>query len=509
MEKTKKEKIVKYVKNILIIALMLFISVFSFIGFSVKKDGEYKSVIDDYQFANDFDKYYEYTLSPNNSARDEYVFVDENKNTVRLVPDNNPQTDGEKIKLEEKKFDIKKIKKESGDDKVKNYTIEKRAYRYNNPEVLNENGFNETKNKIIKMLTEQKISGYNIRQNKENGKLIFEIPQSEIEDKNSMVNMLTTDGKFQVVDSLTDREYLTNKDINMKETKVVNTPEYGIVLVIKLTDEGKETFKNVTKKYADIRNKLKEEQDKKNKNKKDKKDKTINMMDQKVEGAPELAIKIGGNIYQKGDLTQEIDTGLIQLPFGKIDPNDETSAKKAKEISILYSALKTGAKPVIYDMDSQKLVEGVANMEKTMNTIYVIAGVFVIIAISLVIFFGFKGILSMIALISYLALMLIVLRYTNIYITISVIMGIIAIYILEFILLVNMNKQLKENKNKDINIFRSYIDEYKELIILLITSVILSFSVYKELASFGKIVFLGIILSLIFNYFLTKNLLKE
>lgn len=501
-KKIEKDKIIKILRIAIILILMIFVSVLSFIGFSVIKNGESKSIIREYSFANDFDKYYEFVITPNNSARDEYVFVDENKNTVRLVPNNEQKENDGKVKLEEKKVDLEKIKKESGDEEVQKYTVEKRAYRYNNPEVLNEKGFKETKEKIKAMFAEQKISGYSIRENKANGKIIFEIPQSEVDDINAILNMISTDGKFQVVDSLTDREYLGNKDI--KNVGMVNTEQFGLVLVINLTENGKETFKNITKKYADMTNKIKEE----------KGDKAVNKQTGKIEGAPEIAIKIGGNVYQKGSLTNEISTGTIQIPFGKMDPKDENYTKYMREANILQSALKIGQKPVIYDIESQKLVEGTANMEKTMNVFYIMAGIALILAISLIIFFGIKGLLSAISLIAYLALMLIIIRYTNIYITVSVIVGIMVIYILEFILLINMNKQIIKNKENpkaiaDLNISTAYLKTFKETLIILISSVILSFAVYKELASFGKVVFLGILLSLIYNYFLTKNILKD
>lgn len=494
----------KIIKNILIILFMVLISVLSFFGIYKLNAGEEKNIIRDYMYANDFNKYYEFVISPNRSAGEENVFIDKDGNIVRPVPNN--EITQEEIELKEKQVDLGKIKKLTGDEDAKDYKVEKKAYRYNNPEVLNQEKFEETKNKIKKALADQKISSYNLREDLESGQLIFEVPQSEIKDPTNISKLLTQSGKFEVVDAQTDKPYITNKDI--KDAKLMEHEQYGVILNVELKNDAKERFKEITQKYADKTQKIKEEQEKqKTENPENKENPITKTQIGHVEGAPELAIKLSGGLLQRGGVPKAIDNGVIQLSLGKPDPKSDAYQKQIEEISVAYTGLKVGAKPVYYNIDSQKLVEGNANLEKAQNIFAVISGIFLVMAISLVIFFKKKGFLSALSLITYLALMLLVVRYTNIYITVSVIVGILLLYILQFILLVILNIKYKE-QNK-IDLFGSYIKEYKELIVVLISAIILAFATFTELASYGKIVFLGMLLSLIYNYFITFNLLKD
>lgn len=497
----------KIIRIALFTIFMVATCVISYIGIYVIKSGDQKNIIRDYRYANDFNKYYEFVIAPNRSANEENVFLDKDGNVVRLVPDNEIQTE-EATKKE--KPDIEKIKKETGDENAQEYTIAKKAYRYNAADVLNKDKFIENKNKIKRSLADQKITSYNIREDLETGKLVYEIPQTEISDLNSVTKLLTQSGKFEVVDAQTDRPYLKNEDI--KEAKLLETAEYGVILNVELKEKSKEKFKEITAKYAEKTNKIKEANEAEAKKKAEEGGEENNSPLKtstygRTEGAPELAIKLSGTLLQRGEVPKAIENGIIQIPLGKTDPKSQDYQRHLAEISTIYTGLKVGEKPVLYDLESQKFVEGNASFEKTQNVIYILGGIFLVMAISLVIFFKGKGILSALSLITYLAIMLITIRYTNIYITVSVIVGVTLLYIMQFILLVLLNLEYK--KYGKIDLFKSYVKEYKELIVVLIAAIILCFAPYTEFAGFGKVVFLGIIISLIYNYFITKNLLKD
>lgn len=487
----------KVIRVALIILAIVFLCVLSFIGIYREKDGKSVNIIRDYKFANDFDKYYEIQIEPNRSARDEYVFVDKDGNLVREVPSYEKKDNKLEAKVE-KEPNLDEIKALSGDDKVNEYKIEKRAVRYNEADKLNENEFRATRNKIVAILADQRITSYNIREDLKTGKFIFEVPQNAAKDINIIRRALTQNGKFEVTDSLTDRPYLTNKDL--KNFKLIEDQRFGLVIQLELNNEGKEKFKQVTTKYSDMYKKVKEE------NEKLKKEKGKDFKEKK---APELVVKISGEVMQKGPVGAPIENGLIQMAVGKVDRNSENYQKYISEIEGMKSSLKVAEKPLEYDILSEKLIEGRVDVKKAQVLLIVVVGVFIILAASLIIFFGLKGVLSALALAGYLAVMLIILRYSNIDVTIASIVGIILVYILEYIFLVLLNVELQDNGKDNVDFAKVYIKQYKEMISVIIIAIILTFSVHIELASFGMIVSLGIITKLIYNSLITKNLIRD
>lgn len=496
----RKEKLTFNIKKIIRVALLIlaivFLCILSFIGIYREKDGKQVNIIRDYKFANDFDKYYEFQIEPNRSARDEYVFVDKDGNLVREVPS---YEKNEKLQAEVKKEpNLDEIKAQTGDEKANEYKIEKRAFRYNKAEKLNEDEFRATRNKIVAILADQRITSYNVREDLSTGKFIFEVPQNEIKDLGVIRRALTQNGKFEVADSLTNRPYLTNKDL--KDFKLLEDQRFGLVIQLELNNEGKEKFKEVTTKYSDMYKKVQKENEELKKQ---------NLESYKEKKAPELVIKISGEVMQKGPVHEPIENGLIQMAVGKVDKTSEDFGKYINEIEGIKSSLKMGEKPLEYDILSEKIIEARTDVKKAQALLIVIAGIFIMLAASLIIFFGFKGLLSAIALIGYLAIMLIVQRYSNIDLTVASIVGIILIYVLEFIFLVLLNIELKDKTKDNLDFGSIYLKEYKEMIVVIITAIILTFSVHSELASFGMIVSLGIITSFIYNSLITKNLIKD
>ena len=124
-------------------------------------------------------------------------------------------------------------------------------------------------------------------------------------------------------------------------------------------------------------------------------------------------------------------------------------------------------------------------------TLKVIAIVILVIAIlmalSYIYFRGIKGLYYTLVLISYIMVVTLFIRFTDIVITIPGIIGVIILYILEYFVLLKTVRN-KENE-KEFNPMYNLVELLSKTYIIVILSVILSFSTNILLSSLGMTLF--------------------
>lgn len=481
----------KNIKKIILILIMIALIVLSFLGIYTNENNE--ALIPEYKLSDIFSEYYEIVMDVDNTITETDVFVDENGNTIRKVP----AQGFDPTSNEEKKIDMEKVKEFSPDDETPKYKVETRLYginKNNADDTYNANDVETSKNYLANLLKSQNIGSFNVRKQKGDTQIVFEIPQTQNNDIANIEKTLSSYGKFSLEDTKTGREYLNNSHI--KEAKLMEYPGYAIFLDINLTDEGKDILEDVSKKYVQTREYESEDP-----------------LQQQAEQTEEeeyqtISVKIGNNTHMRGGFEEPMTDGKMQIVLLDMQTiQDETQLKEAsKEARIVSEALKAGDIPLKYNIVSSNLVESPVNKIKLNVLLYVLAGIAVILAAALIIFFGVKGLGSAIILISYLAGILLLIRYTNIEITVAGITGIVALYFIEFAILWRTNNKYIETGY--VEPIESFGTITRETIILTVMAIILSFSVNIELASLGQILFLGILMQVIHNYIFVKHLLE-
>ena len=112
----------------------------------------------------------------------------------------------------------------------------------------------------------------------------------------------------------------------------------------------------------------------------------------------------------------------------------------------------------------------------------------IVMALSYIYFIGIKGIYYSLVLVSYILVVTLFIRFTDIVITIPGIIGVLVLYILEYLVLL---KTVKNNdKEKDFNPMYNLVELLSKTYIIVILSVILSFSTNILLSSLGMILFI-------------------
>ena len=156
---------------------------------------------------------------------------------------------------------------------------------------------------------------------------------------------------------------------------------------------------------------------------------------------------------------------------------------------------------VVYEINSNTYVasEITSDNIELFITLAIIA--LTIAIVYLIIKYKEKGILVSISLIGYLALLLIVLRYTNVIITTSGLIAIILSVVLDYMI------SLKILKNIEEALYDSMKKFALTLIPLTIIAIVFSFNSWITISSFGMIMFWGIIVNMIYNFGITRILL--
>ena len=114
----------------------------------------------------------------------------------------------------------------------------------------------------------------------------------------------------------------------------------------------------------------------------------------------------------------------------------------------------------------------------------------IVMALSYIYFIGIKGIYYSLVLVSYILVVTLFIRFTDIVITIPGIIGVLVLYLLEYLVLL---KTVKNNdKERDFNPMYNLVELLSKTYIRVILSVRLSFATNILLSSLGMTLFIRI-----------------
>ena len=170
--------------------------------------------------------------------------------------------------------------------------------------------------------------------------------------------------------------------------------------------------------------------------------------------------------------------------------------------------INSGKYPVIYDTYSNRYIYDDINSNTVLYIALAIIAILLVTLIVITIKYRLKGLLSSFSIIGFIAVLLLLLRYTNILITIETIGAIIITIIINIVInIAILNKVQKINSvNEAVN--NTYKEIFLKLIPVMIISIVFCFSGWTNLNNFGMAMFWGFVLIPIYNIIITKTLLK-
>ena len=198
-----------------------------------------------------------------------------------------------------------------------------------------------------------------------------------------------------------------------------------------------------------------------------------------------------------------MSTGVLYIPVTEASDN-ETLTEYGKELSNIATVINNGVLPIEYEY-SDETVETAITQNILFIGILVPAVLLLIACIILVVKFKAKGFISTFLQIGYIAALLLVLRYTNVVITVEGIGGIILSVILNYILVYAMLNNLKKKEQLEWKTIGNFA---LRTIPVYVIAVIFAFNSLTKISSFGMALVWGSFLLYIYNLAITRNVLK-
>lgn len=447
----------KALKRTLIILLIILLALISFGGIYIQKTKFVENILPEYKLGPDFTGLRNIGLKVSDATKDIYYDLDgnvvdeEGKNTTKKE---------ESVNKEENltKDNYKKAKE----------IIEKRLEKIKQVQYTSA-GIVENK----------AIDYYTIKQNEETGKIELKLPENANTDM--VLRYVATKGDFTIVDDqdnvLMDNSYIKEAYVGYSSTSSGVT----VYLTIQFDKQGTEKLKEISNTFI----------------------KTTD--EEGNDTTKKIKVKIDDSEMLNTYFTEEISNGMIQLSFGTATGNPlATYAQEAKNLETLLNA---GNLPIVYEADENHYVLSDINKDMLFIPAIVIMSLLVIGIIILIVKYKVKGLLGAISIIGYIATFLIIVRLTNVVITLEGVAGIITSIILEYISIMYALNKMKENTDLTCN--QCFTKFLPILVPIAISTVILCFVKWLPIYSFGMTMFWGIILVIVYNHVVTKLLVSE
>ena len=459
-----KEKTMKTVKILTITLLVILISMISFVGIYQKNKNRMENKVKDYSYSMSL-----------NGAR-----------TIKL-----------------------KVNTESTDD-VPN----------NSEEVLTAENYKKSKEVIEKRLNKMNVEEYTTSVNETTGEITIQIPEQNSQT-DTIIGNLNTVGKFEILDSETKEVLLNNDDIKSSEV-LYNTTNSGtsVYLQIEFNKNGKDKLKNVSQTYVSVNNttnKTTENNVAKNTTSEAENEATNTTTEGSSDTATtekKITMKIDDQEIMSTSFDEPITTGKIQLSVGSATTDRTTLQNYVDQAQSVATTLDTGKLPVKYDLEKNQYILPKLTTQDLIKVEIAIAIIAVVGIIILIVKHKLNGLLAGIAYVGLAAVYMLVVRYTNVTISIESIAGIIIVLILNYIFTTMFLNKIEElNKEKAENVMKkatgaTYKKFYLRIIPICIMAIAFSFIKWIPISSFGMITFWGIVIIAIYNAIITRYLLK-
>ncbi len=473
----------KKVKTLTIVLIIVLLTAIAVLGIYIPKQNRMENIVKDYTYSMDL-----------KGGRVIALKADASNKTIIKDKDGKEIADAESLSEEE-------LNK-------KGYV--KEEVPYNSSEVLNENNYKKSKEIIEKRLQNLGLQNYEIRLNEQNGEIMVKIPEDSATDE--IVSNLGTTGKFEIVDSQTNEVLMDNGDIEKANVMYGSNPDSAgtmVYLNIEFDKEG-------TKKLEEISGKYKNEENTSNttneENTTDDTNTENNTENNTEKIKKEITMKIDDETIMTTDFDEPLKTGKLQLSVGNNATDEKTLNGYIAQATSMSTVLDSGNMPIKYTIEENKYILSDITKDNINTVFYVIAGIVTIALIVLIVRYKTQGLLGAISYIGLASLLSIILRYTNVVISIEGIIGIILVLILNYIfvnkLLTKINRKELNKKTVNQNIKQTYKEFFMLIIPICIATITFCFINYEPISSFGMVMFWGIVLIAIYNILITNLLIK-
>ena len=496
--KGKKLKLITEILAIVIICLV------SFVGVYTQNANKMENKVQDYELSKDLDGYRELIFKVSDATE----VLDSNGNVVGNTDDYTDST-------------------------IESNSYQKSENKVNDEADLNKENFEKAKNVIEKRLKSFNVQDYNLSLNEENGTITLQIPENS--DTDHVVSNILQVANFEIKDSEDKSNVLITNDDLKKVSAVYNTTTSGTVvyLQIEFNKDGKNILKQIstgdyatkdenssdTENSTDNENSTDEntssEENTENTSDENSQNKTSEENSSEDSSSEEstttqkkIILSIDSNDMITTSFDDPIEDGLIDLSMNKASTDSSSISSTLQSTSTIAAVLNSGKMPITYKVSGNNYIKTDITKDTLQKDVYAVIAIMVVLLLALVIKYKFKGIIAFISYVGFVALELLLVRYTNVTISLESLVAIVVTLGINYIItckLLTIKETDKELKKK------AYAEEFKSIIMktipMFIIAVIFVFIKMTKISTFGMTMFWGLLLSVIYNYIVTKDML--
>lgn len=365
---------------------------------------------------------------------------------------------------------------------------EKKGEPVNAPELLTKENYKKSIKVMQDRLSSMDAGEYKIRYNEENGIVELELADDMATDY--IITALSMNGEFAIIDADTKEVLISHsavEDASVLYSTSQTTGATVVYLDIEFNKVAAEKLEEISKTYVATTEKVTKEDG-------TTEDKTVEK---------KVSIKIGDSTIVSTSFGEPLTDGHLSISVGQASNSGEQLQGYALQASSYAAVIANDPLPLVYTMEQDYYTLSNISADSITNVALIALAIEVII---LIVLFRIKGIVSAVLQIGYVALLLLVLKYANVYVTIE---GIVAIVFIGLLNTLFMCKVLSSNEVISKATNDSLIKFINISIPVLIASIAFSFASWTELVSFGMITFWGCLISLLYNLVFTKCIFKN
>lgn len=465
----------KKIKILTLVLAIILVTMVAFIGIYVPVQNRMENNVKGYSYMMDL-----------KGGRNIILSVDEGKKTT--IKD----SEGKEVK------DADNL----SDEELNEKGYVKEETPYNNEEVLNADNYKKSKEILQKRLKELKIEEYDIKLDEENGNIVLNIPEND--DTDSVISELSPAGKFEIVDSETKEVLINNNDLKlvnvMYGSNNSGTTSTGttVYLNIEFNKDGAKKLEDITNKYV--------------------KSESTSSENENSEGTgsttteKKVSLMIDDSEMLSTSFEEPIKTGKIQLSIGKASKDNETLKGYISQASNMATILNNGKMPVKYTVHENQYIQSDITNKELDLVVYTLLAIACVGLVFLIFKYKAIGALGTIAYVALASLFLLLIRYTNVDLSIQGILGIALTLLLNYVFVYKLVSKVKNEKSKELTLSGKIKETYKEFFIrilpICIAVIVFCFAGWATISSFGMVMFWGIVLIAIYNVMVTNLLFR-
>ena len=473
--KGKKLKLITEILAIIVICLI------SFVGIYTKNANRMENQVKDYDLSKDLKGYRELVFKVSDATE----VLDSNGKVVG-------NTD------------------EYGDSSIETNSYKKSENKINANEDLTKENYEKAKSIIEKRLKSLNVEDYNLSLDEENGNIYLQIPENS--DTDHTVSNILQVAKFEIKDQDDTSNVLVTNDDLKKISAVYNTTSSGttVYLQIEFNKNGKNILKQIsTGDYATDENLTNTTNTTGNTSEDENTNSNENTSsEEETKTQKKIILSIDNNDMITTSFDDPIEDGIIDLSMNQPSTDKDSISDTLQSASTIAAVVNSGKMPLTYKVAENNYVNTDITSNMLKKAMYVVIAIVIVALVVLIIKYKSVGLLASISYIGFVGLELLLIRYTNVTISLeSIVAGIILLAVNYLITyrLIKVHETDSELKKK------VYSNEFKSIIIksipIFIIAIIFVFMKWTKIATFGMFMFWGLLLSIIYNYIVTKDML--